>query len=160
MNAGGHPVQRGCAAAAVGDKQPLSRLLGPKNRPPFAQTLVDEGHRAAFAAAHRLISMMAHLDNGMPQIRQQPPDSGLDLMVVAQGTGIVDADLQPPRGRIFLPFSAGMQELVDRLHRKPVPVLAKNPGAVRAGGHHGADAVAGQKTGHLAESSMKMRRSP
>ena len=160
MNGGGHPVQRGCAAAAIGDEQPLFRLLGPKYRPPCAQTLVDEGHRAAFAAAYRLFSMMAHLDNGMPQIRQQPPDSGLDLMVVAQGAGIMDADLQSPRTRAFSPFSACLQELVDRLHGKPIPVPAKNFGAVRAGSHHGADAVPGQRAGHLAKNRKKMGRTP
>ena len=155
-----HPIQIRRAAAAVGDNQPFSGLPRPKDRPTLAQTRIDTGYRASLAAAHCLFSVMLHFDNRKSQIGQQSADRRLDPVIVAHWTRIVDADLPSLGAGTLLPLSARVQELVDRLHGKPIPVLTKHFGAVRAGGQHSADAVAGQNFGQFAECGVEMGRSP
>ncbi len=69
----------------------------------------------------------------------------------------MDADLAADSASKGFPNPMVMKDLVDGLNGKPQAVLVKDLGAVRAGGQHGSDAVAGEPVEHLAKNTLKIR---
>jgi hypothetical protein len=125
----------------------------------LGQLRLDTTHGPAFAAAHRELFMVFQLHQGVAHIGEESADRHLHGKIIPQGARIMDAQLAAGSARQGLAQAVGMENFVDGLNGKALPVLAEGFGAVGTGREHGLDAMSGEQGEHLIKKRVKVSRS-